>query len=314
MQARYFAPLEETKTVEDRFHDCTGSKRWQRILHVYGLSRGEGQTLHFFKQGQDGALIPLLQRSMEHNGRRQEVVIKKYAKSILEEGLVSLVSGQPIAIQADTPDHYFMLAGASRCEALYVAHAMNPKNELVMHAVANGFKGALVLRKDTPGDVLAWVKNKHNAFHTGSQTSFIELMAMVPEVEEKWKAHKRLKRISVDSTPKTGPFRYHALYSQFVLTKFDGLFASFNHYGLSKAFYHAATKLGVWDLFREHVESRCNFFSKECDPPAIAGLCNLVTNTAVFFPGGNAKHGAADIYFLGAAEVLCAPGFAGPGV
>ena len=79
---------------------------------------------------------------------------------------------------------------------------MNPKNELVMHAVANGFKGALVLRKDTPGDVLAWVKNKHNAFHTGSQTSFIELMAMVPEVEEKWKAHKRLKRISVESTPK----------------------------------------------------------------------------------------------------------------
>lgn len=86
MQKAWFAPLAEGMTVEHRFGEIQGSRRWQMILKLYG--RGP-TSVKIWRTEADGKQTPLLLRSRLNN-RRQDTVVKKYARGILSSGVVML--------------------------------------------------------------------------------------------------------------------------------------------------------------------------------------------------------------------------------
>ena len=82
-----FSPLEPGMTVEDRFKEIQGARRWQMILKLY--SRELSVSLEVWRTESDGRLTPLLSRSRPNN-RRQDTVVNKYARGILSNGVVML--------------------------------------------------------------------------------------------------------------------------------------------------------------------------------------------------------------------------------
>ena len=278
---QYFDALLPGQTIEDRIPE-QGSRRWQTIMKIYKSSDCSGAVvLPFYVPNPENKELqmPALLRSI-HNPRRQDVVVKKYARGILQEGFCSIVSGQAIAIETKGST-FGMLAAASRCEAVYLAASMQPDNDFVTQAIEEGYPNVIVLRKDAPVDVLKWIKNCHNNYHIGSQTSFFELFMYVKEVECGWGQHKKERTITEASCPRSGNFRYEKLYEGYVLQTHKGMYKHWKHFVDSKAFVRKMVGLELWEEYRSHVETHCNFFSRSCDPATIAKVSNIIV-TALY--------------------------------
>ena len=97
------------------------------------------------------------------------------------------------SLQGESPGTYELLAGATLVEGVYVARTLEPQNEYVLDAERNGIPAAIIVRKETPGEVQSWLTHNHNYFNSvqGSITSYIELMAKIPEIEGSWKDTRR---------------------------------------------------------------------------------------------------------------------------
>ena len=102
-------------------------------------------------------------------------------------------------------------------------------NIYVVQAVETGLLGAFILSSRTPKDVQQWVKSKHNDFHAGSSTSFLELIDMTQDVEASWASYRTLNSITVDSCPKKGPHRYEAQHMKYISTKHKD-YKCYDHY------------------------------------------------------------------------------------
>ena len=70
------------------------------------------------------------------------------------------------------PDEYDMLAGATLCEAIYVAASLDNQNVYVQSLKEEGLTNVLILKASTPDDVQSWVKQEHNQYHHGGGTNF----------------------------------------------------------------------------------------------------------------------------------------------
>ena len=127
-----------------------------------------------------------LLRAHDLNERNQRVVIEEYVAGILEHGLIADVRSKPICIPSESQyDHAqnegtfesFMLVGHWQlCSAIYEAHRREPHNKQVMATIRDGLKGALVLKKHTPEDVIIYYRDQANMFHKGSGISFVQLL------------------------------------------------------------------------------------------------------------------------------------------
>ena len=102
-------------SIEDRFPDVMGSLRFSLVFDIYVCKRGV--TVKFGRFSSVVVLEPLLKRS-RYSQRRQESVVKKSTKSILESGLLGHMRGQAILVETSVTDEYEILAGATLCEAL----------------------------------------------------------------------------------------------------------------------------------------------------------------------------------------------------
>ena len=111
---------------------------------------------------------PLL-RAHDLNERKQGVVIEEYVAGILEHGLIADARSKPIW----------------NC-AIYEAHRREPDNKQVIATIRDGLKGALVLKKHTPEDVIIYYRDQANMFHKGSGISFVQLLRDVPHAEAAW--------------------------------------------------------------------------------------------------------------------------------
>ena len=47
-QEKYFGELISGQTIEDRLSDVHGSRRWQRIIQMYGASKEQRATLPYY--------------------------------------------------------------------------------------------------------------------------------------------------------------------------------------------------------------------------------------------------------------------------
>ena len=206
--------------ADERFPNLKGARRWKAILRVYGKSTNA--TLKVLKFDSETSKYKRLLVRSKFNNRRQDQVVRQYAKSILSGGAVEHCRGQLIAVEVEGQEGgdcptYEMLGGASLCEAIEVAAEMHSSNEFVQDVAESGLSNVIVLMAGTPPDVQRWIKTEHNNYHSGSDTNIVEMYMYVEAAEEGWKNHKKVEGITVASCPKTGDFRYEKLYERFVL-------------------------------------------------------------------------------------------------
>ncbi len=65
-------------------------------------------------------------------------------------------------------------AGATLVQACYYAFENYGEYENVQKLKASGFPGVLLVNKDTPSDVMRWMRKTANRFHEGQAWSIVE--------------------------------------------------------------------------------------------------------------------------------------------
>ena len=115
------------------------------------------------------------------NPRQHAGVKAEYIRSVKLRGVVEGVRGE-LWCTAPGPDGrtWGALTYGSLTEALYQALQDDPTNPQLLLTLAKGLE-AKVLAAQTPPSVLKYLVKLHNRFHMGAQTSFVELVQLVPE-------------------------------------------------------------------------------------------------------------------------------------
>ena len=72
-----------------------------------------------------------------------------------------------------------------------MAATIDGTNAYIADIVADGLENIMVFRKETPDNIQKHIKAVHNQFHSGSDSTFVELFDLVDEVEKAWHAHKK---------------------------------------------------------------------------------------------------------------------------
>ena len=159
-------------SIEKRFPNVRGALRMKEIDGLY--ERPRGPNSHF----SNGALRPLMLwrdgrktcRRHRLNSRRQDAVVKIYAKRFLQEGYMGFARGPPIHIASDSNDEGYehdMVGGATVIECIYVASVLDPGNEFVVMMMESGIELHKEYNPNTPNDVILWVKFEHNRWTEG---------------------------------------------------------------------------------------------------------------------------------------------------
>lgn len=124
----------------------------------------------------------------EYNQRCQSGVKKAYVASVKSRGVVEAVRGEAWLVQSASATSgdmarapYRALSFASLCESFYTAlNEDGDSNGNLMISLTRGLE-ARVLDHRIPPCISKYLVNLHNRFHSGSSTSFIELIQLVPD-------------------------------------------------------------------------------------------------------------------------------------
>ena len=108
------------------------------------------------------------------NMRRQDSVVRCYAQGIVNDGLVAIMRGSPIATEGNHPGYYLMIGGGTFFEAIYVACEISPENKHIEAIRNKGVPNCIILKVDTPDAIVSWLVDEHNNHHTGSGKTFVE--------------------------------------------------------------------------------------------------------------------------------------------
>ena len=228
-----------------------------------------------------------LLRAHDLNERNQRVVIEEYVAGILEHGLIADVRSKPICIPSESQydDESFMLVGHWQlCSAIYEAHRREPDNMQVLATIRDGLKGALVLKKHTPEDVIMYYRDQANMFHKGSGISFVQLLRDVKNAEAAWKDYRSEHNISVASCRSTGPSAYEHQYREFIEATFPNKWPHWKCFDFCKAARHLMDSvIGPKSLHElETVMSNsCDF--RNCRTASIMQTVHKIILTLKFF-------------------------------
>ena len=95
--------------------------------------------------------------------------------------------------------------------------------------------------------MLRFLKRKHNSFHEGTGTIFLEVLAEVPDIVNAWKAHMLARNLKYDSIPRTGETCYAKSFFRFVKKLHEGLFSNQDAWEKARAHHAALQKPGCFD-------------------------------------------------------------------
>ena len=112
------------------------------------------------------------------NSRFQSGVKQAYIASLKMRGIVEGVRGEAWMMGSSTG--YLALSFASLTESFYMALEDDPCNESLLLTLNKGLECRLLSNK-MPSNIVRYLVNLHNRFHSGSGTSFVELVKMVPD-------------------------------------------------------------------------------------------------------------------------------------
>ena len=265
-----YAPCQ---SVYHRFPGLDGKLLLGRLIKTYAVH--EGVTLHFF----DDQNCRALQRHPPNN-RKQEVVESDYAAKILDKGIVEGVRGAPWCTYApNRKGPYQMITFGTLSSAFYRAYDKEPYNRNILATLANGLPSATIFHERTPSDVITYLKEEHNSYHTGSRTSFMEVCQKIPQVEAQWRTHCLTNHISVRGG--RGDASYDKLYSQWVAENHGKDFKTWQIYDCAKSFVHNINKVdGLWAQLEGIFGSRVDYANPKLDTQT--AIQNLHALTVLF--------------------------------
>ena len=81
-----------------------------------------------------------------------------------------------------------LLSHATLIEAIYEGVKRKPDNKFIKQTVQDGVN-TKVFRGNTPKFICTYLKDLHNQFHKGAQTSFLELYELAAAYEKEWNQH-----------------------------------------------------------------------------------------------------------------------------
>lgn len=288
----------EYSHADARFGEIKGALRWKHILRVYAKSPGARVFCLVKRYDANGgsSLRRVMQRDVKLNARRQDQVVKQYAKDLLATGALEAMRGQLCSVET-TPTQFnkihaadyidpvaerAMLGGASFCEATEMAAILQPDNDYVKDIIEFGFTNVIVLMMETPLDVQRWIVEVHNMFHNGCEMNAIEIYELTPVAENSWRDHKKLQGITVASCPKSGDFRYEKLFEKHILTRFP-VFKRWDLFDAWKSGYHKLVKLELWTEYKSLLEQRCEFMRKDLHPEVMSVVINEMLTAMLSF-------------------------------
>ena len=184
------------------------AQRWTRIMKQKTV--GRHVTVALFRGSNRSHR--LLNRH-KVNARKLEATVEQYKQGILEHGVIEEMRGTIVLVPAASGarDEFDIIGGGTLIDAIYKAIAEHEDNPNCQDLLRNGLENNLILSSTCDEGVLTWVKNVHNRFHGGQDSTLAECYREVPNSQKAWAAHKIAEGITVSSCPKTGPFRYNDL-------------------------------------------------------------------------------------------------------
>ena len=155
------------------------------MLQCYALQKNV--VLKFFSS--DGVRFLYMSK---HNARNHKRVREKYVQRVLRSGIFVGVRGAPWVLASDEqPPVFYLMSYATLAESVYEAALREPENKFVKISLENGIPGAIIFNARTPADVLTYLKELHNDFHAGVDTSFLEIYLKIEDIEASWLAHAK---------------------------------------------------------------------------------------------------------------------------
>ena len=172
------------------------------------------------------------------------------------------------------PNTFWILAGASLIEAIYLAAEHQPTNAYVLDIMAHGLKHTIRIDEATPDDCCIHIKQIQNEFHHGSAMTFVEFMEQAITAQADWEAHCWAKSITVQACPNHGNFRYDKLYEDFVMKKYGKVFKKWEAFDNTKAVANKLKKFKIYDKARQWIENEVDFLNSGYDNVVCAGHLN----------------------------------------
>eukprot|EP00969_Alexandrium_andersonii_P259015 11452528-Alexandrium_andersonii.AAC.1 len=157
-------------SIQKRYPGLEGKVLLDKIVRTYGVHNDI--TLPFFDKHEHRALF-----RHPRNQRLQTLVETNYKNSILDKGIMQGVRGTAWCTYSKGRTlPYLMVTYGTLSSAFYRAHTEQPYNANVVSTLNSGIAHAIVFHEDTPDDVLDFLKEEHNSYHTGAHTSFLETL------------------------------------------------------------------------------------------------------------------------------------------
>ena len=191
------------------------------------------------------------------NDRDEYDTRKIYTGLLLKHGWLKSVRGAPwgIAEKTKTGDveetRYHLISSATLVEAAYAAIELEPSNPQVQQLQAVPVENVVIFNSKTPMDVLEYLKDLANLLNgTGSKTSFIERLRLVPTIESKWLEEKQVNGIKARDS------NYNAKLSAFLQKYWPGKFDSARDFSKANSLYSCLTNQGLWESFERWLDCK----------------------------------------------------------
>ncbi len=119
--------------------------------------------------------------------RHQEQVLRQYVTTAKAYGNVPGVRGDPwLVAPRKEGDPFLAITFGTLSRALYLAREEDPENPLIQESFRRGLKGCMIFEPDIPNDVVIWLRDWHNSWHSGSGVTFLELLQRIPTIDASW--------------------------------------------------------------------------------------------------------------------------------
>ena len=259
----------------------------------------------------------LLQRAAD-NDRNQESTRQEYVQLILEDGIAHGGRAEAVGIPAgmvtlsgtnamhDKSGNVMIdcevkfLCAATLVESFYMAQSNAPLNPQVKTTTRQGLRGVTLLDPRTPSDIRTYFKEKGDQYNCiGSRSSFLELYALVPTIDQarkdeankKRKATRELKKTDVlaeneamheagqDSAndaakAKKSQAGLETSYFDYIKKNWPKKFHSWSMWSAAKVFYHKMLQYKLWSPYLTYCNQNCKFTDATLTNCTLIGLNN----------------------------------------
>eukprot|EP00959_Pyramimonas_sp_CCMP1952_P366242 7670463-Pyramimonas_sp.AAC.1 len=208
-------PRWQDNTIGEMYPGLAGNELQSSVFQDYLLDPANPTCrMAFF----DSNNQPIFTRH-KLNNRNFAAHRENLVRRILKQGLMEGVRGEAWAVP-EKPDttmgnlsdsRMMLLSHATLTEAVYEAHRRKPSNRYVKTTLQLGLQ-IKVFQGRTPKYICEYLKEIHNEFHSGAQTSFLEKYDNAKETEIDWAKHCKSKGIQARSLPTKGPNTYRKTY------------------------------------------------------------------------------------------------------